>query len=234
MAARWQHVSQANPDLFLRGYGAQGTASGIIPLMALPAEKIDTRVSIAEYLRREETSEIKHEFHGGEVLAMSGGTVDHGRLTRNLVVALATRVKPPCEAFDSNMRVAVDRANRFVYPDATVVCGKVEFHLDDPNRTTIINPRIVFEVLSDSTESYDRGEKFEKYRQIPSLEEYILLAQDRPLVEGFLRQPDGAWGLLAWHGLDAVARLRCLDLDLPLSELYAGVELSVERPAPEL
>lgn len=199
--------------------------------MALPAEKVDSGVSVAEYLRRERTSDVRHEFHDGEVLAMSGGTVDHGRLTRNLIVALAGRVKPPCEPFDSNMRVAVDRARRFVYPDASIVCGPPEFHLDDPNRTTIVNPRVVFEVLSESTESYDRGDKFEKYRQVPSLEEYILIAQDRPAVEGYLRQPGGAWLLLEWHGLDAAARIRCLEIDLPLAELFAGVELRGHRPS---
>jgi Uma2 family endonuclease len=202
--------------------------------MALPAQKLDTRVSIAEYLRREEASEIRHEFHDGEVLAMSGGTFDHAAVATNLVVALGMRLRgQPCRVLDSNMRVAVQRSRRFVYPEASILCQPPQFHPDDPKRTTIVNPRVIFEVLSDSTESYDRGEKFEKYRQIGSLDEYVLLAQDRPTVEGFLRQPDGAWGLLAWNGLDAVARLRCLGLDLPLSELYAGVELS-ERPTPEL
>lgn len=197
--------------------------------MALPAEKLDTRVTIAEYLRREETSEVRHEYHDGEVLEMSGGTVEHGRLTRNLVVALVARFKPPCEVFDSNMRVAVSRARRFVYPDASILCAPPQFHLDDPKRTTLINPRVIFEVLSDSTERYDRGEKFEKYRQIESLEEYILLSQNKPAVEGFLRQSDGSWNLLAWQGVEAIAKLRCVEVGLPLAELYAGVEMR-ERP----
>jgi Uma2 family endonuclease len=213
--------------------------------MAVPAQKVARRMTIEEYLRLEETSEVKHEFHDGHVLeateeaiglrhnrATAGGVVIHGRLTRNLTVALAGRVKPPCEAFDSNMRVAVDDAGRFVYPDATVVCGNVEFHRLDHKRTTIINPRVICEVLSDSTESYDRGEKFERYRQIESLEEYLLLAQDRPAVEGYLRQPDGSWNLLAWQGMEAIARLRCLKLELPIAELYAGVELQREPETP--
>src|SRR5690606_26871246 len=101
---------------------------------------------------------VRHEYHAGEVLAMSGGTYDHAAVSTNLVVALGTRLQgQPCRVLDSNMRVAVKEADRFVYPDASILCAPPQFHLDDPNRTTIINPRIVFEVLSDSTESYDRG-----------------------------------------------------------------------------
>ena len=199
--------------------------------MALPAEKLDTRVTVAEYLRREETSETKHEFHDGKILAMSGGTFDHAAVATNLVATLHAALRGgPCRVLNSNMRVAVERSRRFVYPEASVLCQPPEFHPEDPKRTTIINPRVIFEVLSDSTESYDRGEKFEKYRQIDSLEEYVLLAQDRPAVETFLRQPDNSWNLLAWQGIDAIARLRCLNLELPLAELYAGVELRPESP----
>ena len=200
--------------------------------MALPAPKSAARVSIAEYLRREETSDVRHEYHDGEVLEMSGGTINHGRMTRNLLIAAGTRVRPPCEAFDSNMRVAVSADNRFVYPDVSVICGPPEFHPEDPNRTTIINPRVIFEVLSPSTERYDRGEKFQRYNNIDSLEEYVLLTQTRPVVEGFLRQGDGTWSLQRWQGQDVVARVRCLGLDLPLAELYLGVD-DIELTPPD-
>jgi Uma2 family endonuclease len=192
--------------------------------MARPAPKLDERMTLAEYLRRGETSEIKHEFHDGEVLAMSGGTYNHARVATNLVIALGPRLRgSPCEVLDSNMRVATQATRRFVYPEATIVCGGPVFHPEDPKRTTIINPRVIFEVLSESTEAYDRGEKFAHYQRMESLEEYLLISQDRALVEGFLRQADGSWNLLSWRGLDAVARVRCLEIQLPLSELYSGL-----------
>jgi len=180
-------------------------------------------MSLAEYLRQEETAEVRHEFHDGEVLAMTGGTYKHARICTNLTATLHQMYRgKPCEVLDSNMRVATQATRRFVYPDATILCEPPAFHPDDPKQTTIINPRVVFEVLSESTEGYDRGEKFNHYRRIESLEEYILLAQDRPLVEGFWRQGDGTWSMAAWEGAEAVASIRCLGENLPLTELYAG------------
>ena len=193
--------------------------------MALPARKPESRVSVAEYLRREALSEVRHEYHDGEVLEMSGCTVNHGRINRNLTVALVSRLgNGPCEAFDSSMRVAIRSTRRYVYPDGSVICGPVEFDPLDPNRTTIINPRVIVEVLSPSTEAYDRGEKFEHDRMSPTVEEYLLIVQDRARVDGFLRQPNGSWNMETVVGLDAKASVRCLGLDLPLAELYARVE----------
>ncbi len=184
-----------------------------------------TGMTIAEYLAFEETSEVPHEFHDGEIVAMSGGTYDHARVATNLTGSLHAKLKgSPCEVLDSHMRVATQQAPRFVYPDASILCGPPEFHPEDPKRTTIINPRVIFEVLSDSTEGYDRGEKFNRYRLIPTLEEYILLAQGRPLVEGFHRQDDDTWSMATWEGIDATATVRCLGLTLPLAELYPGTD----------
>ena len=192
--------------------------------MALPAAKLDLRLTLAEYLGREETAEVKHEFHDGEVLAMSGGTYGHARVATNLTAALHQRLSgTPCEVLNSVMRVATRVTRRFVYPDASIVCGGPVFHPEDPKRTTIVNPTVLFEVLSDSTEAYDRGEKFAHYQQIESLREYVLIAQDRPQVEGFLREPDGSWNLCAWRGLAAVARVRSVGVELPLAEVYAGL-----------
>ena len=197
--------------------------------MALPVRKTDPRVSIAEYLRREEASDVRHEYHNGEMLEMSGGTLEHAAVAINLTTALNVRLREgPCRPLDSNMRVAVESSKRFVYPDASVVCDTPRFHPDDPNRTTLINPRVIFEVLSESTEIYDRNEKFDRYCTIPTFEEYVLLAQDRPAVDGFLRQPDGLWSLQRWRGLDEIIRVRCLGLDLPMTELYRSVELRDE------
>ena len=196
--------------------------------MAVPVKKPNARVSVADYLRREETSEVKHEYHDGEVLERSGGTVEHAAVATNLTISLGLRLRgTDCRLFDSNLKVAVESFNRFVYPEASLLCEPPQFHPQDPRRTTIINPRAIFEVLSDSTERCDRGEKFQRYRMIASLEEYVLLAQDRPVVESFLRQADETWLLQAWQGAEAVARVRCIGVELPLAELYAGVP---ERP----
>ena len=183
-----------------------------------------TPISIADYLVAEETAQTPHEFHDGDVLPMSGGTYNHAAVATNLTAALSARLRgQPCRVRDSNLRVATVKTNRFVYPDASIHCDAPQFHPQDPKQTTLINPRAVFEVLSESTEGYDRGDKFNHYRRIPTLDEYVLLAQDRPLVESFLRQPDGTWSLTTWEGLDAVARIRCLPLDLALTELYDGL-----------
>jgi Uma2 family endonuclease len=122
------------------------------------------------------------------------------------------------------MRVSVERGARFVYPDGAVVCDGPQFEARDPNHTTIVNPRLVVEVLSPSTEGYDRGDEFRAYRTVESLREYVLVSQDRPLVETFVRQHDGRWLLSTFAGLESAANLQALNVDLPLAEVYAGVE----------
>lgn len=200
--------------------------------MALPAET--QRTTLQAYLDLEETSDVRHEFHDGEVLAMSGGTYRHSLITANVVGELRQRLKGrPCRALESNMRVATRSTRRYVYPDASVVCGGPEFDPDDPRETTVVNPALIVEVLSESTEAYDRGEKFNHYRRIPALNEYVLAAQDRPLVESFLRQQDGTWSLATFEGADATAELRSLKLSIPLAEIYAGVEFDDPKEPPE-
>ncbi len=196
------------------------------------------RMTLGDYLAFEEAAECKHEFHPdrygeepadlmqlrGEALAMSGASLPHVRISRNLLAALHARTRGgPCEILGNDTRVATDRAGRFCYPDATLICGSV-VTLDLPVKPFILmNPQVIFEVLSDTTETYDRGDKFEFYRRIPSLQEYVLINQKRPLIEGFLRQDDGTWSMATWGGLDAVARVRSVKIDLPLAEVYDGV-----------
>ncbi len=122
------------------------------------------------------------------------------------------------------MRVRISGRASYVYPDISIVCGGPEFDVDDPNQTTITNPRIVVEVLSDSTERYDRGQKFDLYRQVPSLQEYVVVSQQYPLVETFLRQPHGAWLLNPWKNIDAAMQLQSVPMSIPLAEIYAGVK----------
>jgi Uma2 family endonuclease len=133
------------------------------------------------------------------------------------------------------MRVRLAFDNRYVYPDLTVVCGEPEFDPLDEKQTTIINPRLVVEVLSGSTEAYDRGVKFAAYRELKSFQEYVLISQDQPLVETFLRQADGTWVLAAARGLEGSMTLRSLQIVVPLAEIYMGItftDLKAEVPPP--
>jgi Uma2 family endonuclease len=184
------------------------------------------RYTPEEYLRRERDAVQKHEFYQGEVFGMSGGSFEHSRTIANVIGELRNRLAgSPCGVQDSNLRVRVPRTTLYTYPDASVVCGPPQFDPLDTARQTITNPTVLVEVLSPSTETWDRGGKFDSYRQIESLREYVLVAWDAARVETFLRQPDGTWIFTAAVGLTAVAKLTSIDVDLPLAEVYRGVDL---------
>jgi Uma2 family endonuclease len=152
----------------------------------------EVRYTFAQYLALEAKSEIKHEFVNGEIFAMAGGTPEHGRLSasviRELGNALAGR---PCITFSSDVRVRVLETGLGTYPDASIVCGRIEHDPEDKN--TVVNPVIIVEVLSDSTESYDRDEKRAHYRRIPSLRDYLLVSQHERRIEHYRRNEDGTW-----------------------------------------
>ncbi len=191
--------------------------------MSLPAKT--PKITPQEYLRSEATATVKHEFHAGAVLAMSGGTYRHSRIAANLIGEIRARLKgSPCFVLESNMRVRIAGENRYVYPDATIVCGPPQFDPLDANQTTIVNPRVVIEVMSESTEAYDRGAKFNAYRELPSVVEYVLVSQDRPQIETFVRRDDGMWLFSTCSGLGVGGSLRSLSIELPLGEVFAGLE----------
>jgi Uma2 family endonuclease len=148
--------------------------------------------TFADYLLLERDSEVKHEFDAGEILAMSGGTARHSALAANIVVALGTTRPPGCTVFQSDMRVRVAATGRATYPDASMVCGPIEYDPEDAAHTTITNPVLLVEVLSVTTEKGDRGNKWMHYQRISSLQEYVLVSQE-PRVEIFRRTPSGAW-----------------------------------------
>ncbi|MDX2284767.1 MAG: Uma2 family endonuclease, partial [Bacteroidia bacterium] len=141
-------------------------------------------LSIADYLTLERQAEVRHEYHRGELFAMAGGTRNHGALGANIVTELnlLSRLRG-CSTFSGDVRIRIDAENRFLYPEASVVCGPAESSIFDPD--SITNPVLIAEVLSESTEAYDRGEKFRLYRQLPALREYLLIDQHRPLVQVF-------------------------------------------------
>ncbi len=191
--------------------------------MGLPQPKI--RMSSQEYLRRERAAEFKSEFFDGEVFAMSGGSPRHSLVKTNVTGELRNQLSGrPCTAYDSDLRVKVDATGLYTYPDASVVCGSLEF--DDNDRDTVLNPTLLVEVLSPSTEAYDRGKKFNHYRRIKSLREYLLVSQDEAKIERFQRNVDGTWTLTEASGLEATLHLPSLGIDLSLREVYEKVDFS--------
>lgn len=191
------------------------------------ALKIDSLVTPDVYYRLERAAEHKSEYFNGEIFAMAGGTVRHSVVKTNMVSCLhgALKVKGGnCRPYDSDLRVKASATGLRTYPDATVICGKPEIDPEDSAGETVINPTLIVEVLSDSTERYDRGTKFEHYQTIESLRQYVLVSQDQARVETYLRQLDGTWVYSETHGIEASVQFAALGVSLPMSELYDGVE----------
>ena len=185
----------------------------------------EKRYSIAEYLQREIVAVDRHEYHDGEILAMSGGTYRHAAAAGNLFIALGTRLKgSPCRPLGSDMRVRIPSLASYVYPDISIVCGGPQFDSDDPKQTTITNPKVVIEVLSPSTEIYDRVQKFTLYRELASMQEYVLVSQDQAMIENYRRQEDQRWSFGTWMGRESSLRLSSLEITIPLAEIYDGVD----------
>jgi Uma2 family endonuclease len=180
-----------------------------------------TLLSAEEYLILERGSGMKHELLDGEMIAMTGGSWAHGLIIGNMVTALNNRLEGgSCSVIPSDLRVRA-AADFFTYPDVVVVCGPPEF--DDCHQDTVLNPVVMVEVLSPSTESYDRGRKFEHYGMIDSLKEYVLITQGRPRVEHYLRQEGHVWTFTELSGLEAVLSLSSLGCEIPLSHLYKRI-----------
>ncbi len=190
--------------------------------------------TIEEYLAFEGAAEFKHEWRDGEVIAMAGGTSDHALIIANLIRAIGNRLQGKgCRVFASEQRVRSRRPHLYTYPDVTVVCGEREFDPADENRVTILNPTLLVEVLSESNELYDRSEKFERYRGIESLREYVLVSQYIAKIETFHRADDGTWVINhAVAGVDATVRFASVDVELPLAEIYDGIQFRAPPAAP--
>lgn len=182
-------------------------------------------ITSADYLARERRSEVRSEYLNGRVYAMSGASREHNRITINLSAMLHSRLRgKPCEPFSGDLRVKVSPTGLYTYPDVIVACGESRF--EDEHADTLLNPTAIVAVLSDSTEAYDRGEKFAHYRALESLADYLLVAQDRPRIEHFIRQPDSRWLYSVADGLDSQVEIATLDCVLPLAEIYERVVFS--------
>ena len=194
-------------------------------MSAVPKRKL----TAAEYLAIEKKAEFKSEFFNGEMFAMAGASRHHVDVTSNLSGELHARLKGgPCRVRGNDQRVLVNSTGLYTYPDLLIVCGRPEYTADDSD--TLTNPRVVIEVLSPSTERYDRTTKFDHYQQIPSVQEYILVAQNEPRCERFVRQADGSWALVSFVGPEAVLAFTSVPVQVPLSDLYAGVEFPDPPP----
>lgn len=177
------------------------------------------RYSYTAYLDLDEMSNVKLEYVDGEIFAMAGGTPDHAALAMNIGIALAAVREHGCRVYSSDLRIRVLATGLAAYPDVTIVCGPIE--RDPVNRTTITNPTIIVEVLSDSTQDYDRGAKAEHYRQIPSLTGFLLVSHQRPHIEAWRRGEDGSWSL-SEHGAGATIELPGIDMNLAVDAVYSG------------
>ena len=177
-----------------------------------------------EYLAFESRQEFRYEYRKGELVMMAGGTLDHNRIAINTTTALNLALrKKPCMVFGSDLKVQL--ADSYVYPDAFVICGDVEFA--DNRKDIVKNPCLLVEVLSDSTEQYDRSGKFEQCRKLPSFREYILISQNKPGVEVFFRQDDKHWLMTVTNDMEDTIHLQSLDITLTMREIYEKTALVV-------
>jgi Uma2 family endonuclease len=190
----------------------------------------ELRLTPEEYLALEREAEFKHEYIEGRILPWLGATVAHCEIMGAISASLRACFRASgCRAYMSQMRVQIAAGRSYLYPDVVAVCGDPVF-LDEA-MDTLQNPSLVVEVLSPTTEAYDRGEKFQLYRAIESLQEYVLVAQDRPLVERFVRHGE-FWQLLVVSGLDAALELTSVGCTIPLREIYENVEFTAPAAVP--
>ena len=182
-----------------------------------------TYLSPEEYLEIERKADTKSEYFNGEMFAMSGGTPPHAWITTNVVGQLWQQLKgKPCRVASSDLRLRVSPTGLYTYPDVMVICGDLQ--LTDGRKDTVINPSVIVEVLSESTQDYDRGRKFEHYRTLPSLSDYLMVAQDKPHVEHWMRQAENRGLLVEYHDLGQMIEIPSIGCLLPMAEIYDKID----------
>lgn len=178
-----------------------------------------------EYLELERQAAYKSEYLNGEIFAMSSASPNHTLIVTNLARELSLHLKQkPCTVHTTDLRLRVSQTGLYTYPDVIVVCG--EMKLADDQKDTLLNPTVLIEVLSPSTKNYDRGEKFEHYRNLESLKEYVLIDQEKYHITQYVRQPDEKWLFSETKGLETTLHLPSIECDLALSEVYDKVRLT--------
>lgn len=193
-------------------------------MSAIPKSKMTPQ----EYLEFERKSEEKHEYFNGEVFAMAGAKRRHNVVVWNFGGELRQKLKGKnCEAYPNDMRVFIPATGLYTYPDLVVVCGEPNFQ--DDVFDTLLNPILIIEVLSETTENYDRGKKFRHYRSIETLHEYVLVSTDEARIEKFEKTGDGFWFLSEAIGIDSEIELTSIECRIPLAEVYDKIDFSVEE-----
>lgn len=189
-----------------------------------------TALTYQDYLARERIASTKSEFYRGQVFAMAGGSVRHNTISGNVFAGLRNLLRgTSCRPFNSDQRIRIAANGLATYPDVSLICGEIEVDAEDAD--AIINPVVILEVLSKSSERYDRGKKFDLYRQLDSLQEYVLISQEEAQVERFIRQGDGSWNLTLFKGMASELKIRSL-CSIPLSVIYEDVVFGPEEELP--
>ncbi len=195
-------------------------------MTALPKQQ--QRYTLEEYLELDRTSEERYEYFDGEVFAMSGGSLSHNRIVRNLTRRLDTQLEESgCEMLPSDMRIKVPMALPYRYPDISIFCGEPVLEYLGGEQL-LLNPLVLIEVLSPTTEAYDLGRKFTAYQSIESFREYLLVAQDRVHVTHYVKQPGGGWLRFELEGLGSVLTLQTVNCTLALRDIYRAVNFELE------
>ena len=191
----------------------------------------NVRLSVAEYVQYEIDTNQKYEFHDGEIFALAGGSIEHALLVGNIYAELRNGLqakKSNCKPITSDAKLFIKKENKYVYPDAMVVCGEIE--KSQETNDAVSNPVLIVEVLSKSTIEYDKGDKFHFYRQIPTLQEYVLIEQSRYVVESYFKKDkNDLWRISRYEGLDKTIFLQSLNLEIKLSDLYFDIKISEEE-----
>lgn len=186
-----------------------------------------TLITPEEYLSLERHAEHKSEYVAGEIFALAGASERHNLIVGNVFAGLHAQLRQrPCKVYASDMRVKVQATDLYTYPDVVALCHEARF--DDDQQDTLLNPMLIVEVLSESTEGYDRGKKFAHYRKLESLQEYVLIAQDTYHIEHYIRQPDNQWLLSESDTVQDTIHLPSIDCHLAVADVYDKVEVEVE------
>jgi len=196
-------------------------------MVAMPDEQNPIRMTEVEYLAFERASKIKHEFINGDVYAMAGASWEHNQIFTATIASLFAQLRgQPCTANPSDQRIKVMETNFMAYSDISVICGEPIFAGNEYD--TIINASVIIEILSASTEGYDRGVKFQNYRNMLTLQEYILISQDKPRIEGYTRQDNGKWLLTDTIGLESIHQIAAINCQLALTDVYEKITFKTD------
>lgn len=183
--------------------------------------------TVEAYLKQEIATNTKHEFHDGKIYALAGGTVNHGKISGNIYNELRNQLKSKksrCLPFNSDVKLHITATKSYVYPDAMVVCEEKNEGSED--ELSVKNPILIIEVLSKSTSGYDRGDKFYLYRQIPTFKEYVLIEQDKHVVDvHYKNENSDLWRITRYNGLDAIVKLQSLNIEISMEDLYYSTEM---------